>query len=724
MDITKHQKISVILSNTIIAAAFFIIQLTPPSAFCAVYYVDGLLLANCDGTTYHYDVTSRARVAGAGRIAWQQMSNANTILSAGDTCYIRGGAYTLTSSNDAISPSNSGSASSPITFTNYNNEDVVFQGGNHAINLNCDVSRGGSGNKRAYIKVSGSSGHPMTFTGFEYQLWILKTDHNEIAYCTFSDRINGGSTPQGTYIYVNAAYNWIHNNKFNQWGSCQPYGTDEGGPFQMGINDADDHGTQYNLVENNDMSSGGHHVAWLGGTYNIYRNNYFHNEPWCPTGSPTFATRVLIQNGYAAGSDDIDGIHNLNEGNRIGYGGPKNKSEVGGNVAQVMGEYNIWRYNVWAQSYLSAIWLYCYNDYGEVTKYNHVYNNDFWKGGYGYYQDYYDPRATAPTNSWSKSLHHPVNIENDSAVAGNTFKNNLFHQNNTNGAYSLGSYYDFVTSENDYYNPAGPDRQNISHNWTDNAGDPGFIDISAIADPTIDPAALWNFNLQSSSTAIDGGTFLATANGAGNNSTSLALNTEANDAYPASLFFYDAGAIASAWLSANVNSDWISIGTVSNVVQIRSINYSTNTMTLASPMTWNNGASIWLYKKSDGAIVLSGSAPDYGAYEYGVSATDLPPAGAAMPSMKISIRLRKNRLSLGLPVLIFAPEVMIVDLCGHTVCRSMLNAAPGKRNANGIVFYDCQLPGPLGKGMYLVIGHSISAGKKATTFSKTFFVTR
>jgi hypothetical protein len=374
---------------------------------------------------------------------------------------------------------------------------------------------------------------------------------------------SGDATPQGTYIYINATYNWIHNNKFKQWGSCQPYGTDNGGPFQMGINDADDHGTQYNLVENNDMSSGGHHVAWLGGTYNIYRNNYFHNEPWCPDSSKSFSTRVLIQNGYSYHNGrDTDGIHNLNEGNRIGYGGPKNKSEVGGNVAQLMGEWNIWRYNVWAQSYLAAIWLFCYNDYGEVTKYNHVYNNDFWKGGFGYYQDYYDPRHTAPTNSWSKSFHHPINIEDDTTVANNTFKNNVFYQNNTNGTYSLGSYYDFVTSGNDSYKSTGPDRQNIAHNWTDNVGDPKFIDTSATADPTIDPTTLWNFNLQSKSKAIDSGTYIATANGAGNNSTSLVLKTEAKDAYPASMFFYDAGNIASTWPTANINSDWIAIGTV------------------------------------------------------------------------------------------------------------------------------------------------------------------
>jgi hypothetical protein len=545
-------------------------------------------------------------------------STANTNATADDTVNYRTGTYT-----GLISPANSGISGHLIVFKNYNNEDVIFENGSYAINLNCDVTRGGSSNKRAYIKVSGSSGHPITFNNFNHQLWILKTDHIEVTYCKFYGMYNDPE-PQGTYIYVDVTYCWIHNNIFRYFGSCEPYGTDAGGPFQMGINDADDHGTQYNLVENNDMSQGGHHVAWLGGTYNIYRNNYFHNEPWCPIGTPTFATRLLIQSGYGDGAgNNIDGIHNLNEGNRIGYGGPKNKVETGGNVAQVMGEWNIWRYNIWAQSYLSSIWLYDYNDYEEITEYNHIYNNNFWKGGYGYYQDYYDPRATAPTGNWSKSFHHPINIEPDALVANNTFKNNLFYQNNTMGTYAIGKDSNFVT-ESDSYDATGPNRQNISHNWTNNSSDPKFTDISAAADPTIDPATLWNFNLQSSSTAIDGGTYLATANGAGNNSTSLVLNTETKDAYPASMFFYDVGNIAAAYPTANVNNDWIAIGTVSNTVQISSINYSTNTITLVSPKTWSNGASIWLYKKSDGVIVLQGTAPDYGAYEYNNSTSSQP----------------------------------------------------------------------------------------------------
>jgi hypothetical protein len=38
-------------------------------------------------------------------------------------------------------------------------------------------------------------------------------------------------------------------------------------------------------------------------------------------------------------------------------------------------------------------------------------------------------------------------------------------------------------------------------------------------------------------------------------------------------------------------------------------------------MSWNDNAPIWLYKKSDGAQVLAGAGPDFGASEF---QTDIP----------------------------------------------------------------------------------------------------
>jgi hypothetical protein len=71
--------------------------------------------------------------------------------------------------------------------------------------------------------------------------------------------------------------------------------------------------------------------------------------------------------------------------------------------------------------------------------------------------------------------------------------------------------------------------------------------------------------------------------------------------------------------------DAIAIGTVSNTVQISAVNYANNSITLASPVTWSSGAPVWLYKKSDGTVVLVGTAPDYGASEY-VGTTSAKPA--------------------------------------------------------------------------------------------------
>jgi hypothetical protein len=62
--------------------------------------------------------------------------------------------------------------------------------------------------------------------------------------------------------------------------------------------------------------------------------------------------------------------------------------------------------------------------------------------------------------------------------------------------------------------------------------------------------------------------------------------------------------------------DWIAIGTVGNIAQISFINYDTKTITLASALSWSNGDSVWLYKKSDGVRVLYGTAPDQGAHPY------------------------------------------------------------------------------------------------------------
>jgi hypothetical protein len=154
-------------------------------------------------------------------------------------------------------------------------------------------------------------------------------------------------------------------------------------------------------------------------------------------------------------------------------------------------------------------------------------------------------------------------------------------------------------------------------------GDPKFTnpDISNPASKTLP-----DLSLQSSSSAIDGGTYLTTATNSGSNSTTLTVAD--------ALYFQDGTwgsdlARASTGLGGTMQADWIAIGTVNNTVQIASITYGAynapaGTITLSSPMTWTSGARIWLYKKSDGKVVLNGAAPDYGASEYGATSTVAP----------------------------------------------------------------------------------------------------
>ena len=91
-----------------------------------------------------------------------------------------------------------------------------------------------------------------------------------------------------------------------------------------------------------------------------------------------------------------------------------------------------------------------------------------------------------------------------------------------------------------------------------------------------------------------------------------ALSGETNNVCP-SCYFQDGTWGSDLTHGVTLFPDQIAIGTVSNVVAISSINYSTNTITLATAATWANGAPVWLYKKSDGVLVLKGNAPDIGA---------------------------------------------------------------------------------------------------------------
>jgi len=140
--------------------------------------------------------------------------------------------------------------------------------------------------------------------------------------------------------------------------------------------------------------------------------------------------------------------------------------------------------------------------------------------------------------------------------------------------------------------------------------DPKFVNYVSAASTSND------FHLQAGSPAIAVGTFLTTvASGDSGSGSSLVVNDAS--------YFQDGYGLSNAY--STVYGDCIAVGTASNHVCVTAVNYTTNTLTLASSISRSAGQGVYLYSKSDGVRVLTGSAPDMGAYPYNGSSSSLAP---------------------------------------------------------------------------------------------------
>lgn len=556
------------------------------------------------------------------------LDTANGSAVAGDLVYLRGGTYDLGGSS-GIQPTNNGLAGTPptmITFQAYSNETPTLVNGNDPFDLS-GVS---------YISIKG-----LTFGTMIVSWGRIENGahHNEIANNTFNTSAGGGPTLiiTGASNKKWVTHNWIHDNHFIVTGQAnggEGKGCTDGGGDVVNIgvaqgaygNSSDN--DNYNTIENNFFEHAPHAAFDNYGMYIVFRNNIIHNEPWSPgcktyTNPPTYSSSnyngMFGHRNFQITEDyDRPATYVLVEGNRSGYAGV-NDANDGADDFSLAAPQNIVRYNFFYAAMNPGLmfkysWGSGLNSGGNGGTYNRVYSNTLYDNGLGYPWAHTCGLSTCP---WPQSN---ISLYVGGSGLGNVLKNNLMYLSSS-FKYWTSDVMDKGAPSNGWSEITGL----VANNWCTGTqssnggcsayGDPKFTnpDLSNPSSKTLP-----DLSLQSTSGAIDGGTYLTTATNSGSNSTTLTVAD--------ALYFQDGTwgsdlARASAGLGGTMQPDWIAIGTVTSTVQIGSISYGSynapaGTITLASPMTWSKGAPIWLYKRSDGSQVLYGAAPDYGANEY------------------------------------------------------------------------------------------------------------
>lgn len=419
--------------------------------------------------------------------------------------------------------------------------------------------------------------------------------HNEpwISGCT-----NYQQATSNTSLTINTSNQTLTTQTGLSYGVNDPIGIIYASDYSKamsGIVQSYNSGTGQLVVRNIKTSGSGTYSNWILSQKNVpYYDNANYNG--------LFGHRnIQIGDDYAR-----DATHVLLEGNRLGNAG-NNPGNGGPSNLDLASPKNIVRYNDIFNGMASGIYFKYSNSTwwsGETCTtsrvgnngacggmFNRVYNNTIYHNGYG--------------DNWRiyGNMNNAYNGEgiaqwdlNGTGPTGNVIKNNIVYDNKEGDICQLGLYDTACTPES---------WDTLISNWITTNGDPKFVSAD-VSDATSE--TLPNFSLQSSSSLINGGTYLTQASGSGSNSTTLVVGD--------ALYFQDGTWGSDLARGVNFYPDWIAIGNINNIVQISSINYSTNTITLASPMTWSNGANIWLYKKSDGVRVLYGLSSDYGAHEY------------------------------------------------------------------------------------------------------------
>jgi hypothetical protein len=223
---------------------------------------------------------------------------------------------------------------------------------------------------------------------------------------------------------------------------------------------------------------GGHHVVEVSSSYNVFRNNYFHNEQWMACSHPT--GQCGNRNIGLSGNYD-NGLWNVFDGNIIAHSGVA----VDGNTAacfSLRGTYTLVRRNVFHNCDGMGIEAAAYTHNGTYQpdpSHSRIFHNTFFHNGFHALDGVEDWKGTGITIA-----HHGSGPD----VTDVALKNNLFHDNRTN---AITYYYVEETA------------QIAADNW-EHAGDPLFVNGTGPANP--DDAGAYDFHLQETSPSTSAAT--------------------------------------------------------------------------------------------------------------------------------------------------------------------------------------------------------------------------
>jgi hypothetical protein len=377
---------------------------------------------------------------------------------------------------------------------------------------------------------------------------------------------SGGGMISEPLSVSGTAYGYIQGNTLS-WGCSTPSAPNvcEG----MLING------DHHLIERNDISHVSDGITNYG-SFNVYRGNTMHDTGAADCGSNSSNCHIdfIESEPNTSGGITRPAAYLLYEGNY-----QTNNSGSNAHVFLTQGD---------------ACGGACHN---VIIRYNHAYVlGTYWLldqlGNFSHVKDYNNTIVCALDGSACGASGVDQNV---TAFAGSTYGaevNNIYYKSTPS------------TGSGVYYSGSSPFRANNNMAfcsplctfigpYSSESGrlvnlDPKFVNASG------------DWHLQAGSPAIAAGANLATATGSGSNSTTLVVN----DAD----YFQDGLGLS----SVGVQPDWIRVG--NTLVQIASVNYAANTITLAQAISWSSGAAVNLYRDSSGNVVLSGAAPDLGAF--------------------------------------------------------------------------------------------------------------